>query len=47
MKVRIGQHLTCLRCGKAWQARKADVRICPTCKTAYFDVPLKKREAVA
>jgi Zn finger protein HypA/HybF involved in hydrogenase expression len=47
MKVRIGQQIACLRCGKAWHARKTEVRMCPRCKTPYFNVLPKKREAVA
>lgn len=44
MKVRIGQRLACKRCGKEWHARQTEIRICPTCKTRYFNVP---RKAVA
>lgn len=29
----------CLRCGHEWIPRKSDVRLCPSCKSAYFDKP--------
>lgn len=31
--------LTCLRCGHRWIPRQNDVRICPKCKTPYWDKP--------
>lgn len=34
--------ITCLRCGWKWTPRKADVRKCPNCKSALFDVPKAK-----
>jgi Zn finger protein HypA/HybF involved in hydrogenase expression len=37
MKVHLGKKLECLRCGKTWFPRKEDVRICPECKSAYWD----------
>lgn len=42
MEVKIGTKLECKRCGKVWNARKEDVRICPNCKSAYFDIPKPK-----
>jgi Zn finger protein HypA/HybF involved in hydrogenase expression len=36
-KVDIPQKLTCLKCGHTWIPRKTDVRLCPRCKTAYWD----------
>jgi predicted Zn-ribbon and HTH transcriptional regulator len=37
--------LTCERCGHYWYPRIPVVRICPRCKSAYWDVPRKlKRE---
>jgi uncharacterized protein YbbK (DUF523 family) len=41
MKVKIGQRLACLRCGKRWHARKTLIKMCPECKTLYFDTPRK------
>jgi len=38
MKVEV-QTLTCLRCGHKWTPRQAEVRICPNCKSAYWDTP--------
>ena len=35
--------LTCLRCKHIWIPRKTDVRLCPKCKTAYFNVPKKDK----
>lgn len=32
--------LECLRCNHKWTPRKIDVRICPKCKSAFWD---KKR----
>jgi len=32
--------LSCKKCGHAWIPRKVDVRLCPKCKTAYFDANL-------
>jgi len=31
--------LKCERCGKEWVPRIEDVRQCPRCKSAYWDVP--------
>ena len=38
VKVKITK-LKCLRCGKVWRPTKEDVRQCPYCKTAYWDLP--------
>lgn len=32
----------CYRCGYVWRLRKSPVRICPKCKSRYWDVPLAK-----
>jgi len=40
MKVEI-KKLTCLRCNHSWIPRVVDVRICPKCKSPYWD---QKRE---
>ena len=29
--------LKCKRCGHEWWPRKSEVRICPKCKSAYWD----------
>lgn len=34
--------LVCRRCEHKWTPRKQDVRICPKCKSAYWD---SKKEA--
>lgn len=31
--------LKCLRCGHTWVPRRADVLICPRCKSASWDKP--------
>jgi Zn finger protein HypA/HybF involved in hydrogenase expression len=36
--------LKCKRCGHEWIPRKADVRLCPHCKTAYWDVEREVKE---
>lgn len=33
-----GERLTCLRCGKEWYPRSAEVYICPKCKSAKWNV---------
>lgn len=35
--------LNCKRCGHSWFPRKSEVRICPKCKSAYFDRPRKNK----
>jgi len=32
-------YIECLRCGHKWLPRKREVRICPRCKSAYWDTP--------
>lgn len=34
-----GGLLGCYRCGYVWRLRKSPVRICPRCKSRYWDVP--------
>jgi len=36
MKIKI-EKLMCKRCGYEWYPRKPEVRICPKCKSAYWD----------
>ncbi len=38
MKIKINL-LKCVRCNHTWAPRKVEVRLCPKCKTAYFDKP--------
>ena len=35
------QKLKCLRCGHEWVPRTDDVRQCPRCKSAFWNVPKK------
>lgn len=42
MKAQLGKLLKCRRCGYEWYPRKEEVRICPNCKSAYFDTPKPK-----
>ncbi len=37
MQVKL-KKIKCVRCGWEWKPRKEDVRQCPKCKTAYFDI---------
>jgi len=37
MKLKL-EKLRCKKCGHTWIPRKEDVRYCPKCKTAYWDV---------
>lgn len=35
---------TCQRCGHEWQPRDVDkVKVCPKCKTAYWDIPKRQK----
>jgi len=36
--------LHCERCGHEWHPRKVERRICPKCKSPYFDVPRPLRD---
>ena len=36
MKIEI-KKMKCLRCNYEWHPRKEEVRICPKCKSPYFD----------
>ena len=33
------ERLECIKCGHTWIPRKTEVRLCPNCKTAYWDRP--------
>jgi len=35
-------YLTCKRCGHRWIPRKEEVRICPKCKSPYWDLEKEK-----
>lgn len=35
--------LFCKRCKHQWIPRKQEIRICPKCKTAYWDVAAKRK----
>ena len=45
-KIRLPKKLRCLRCkeGHEWTPRKDEVRICPKCKSPYWDVPRPLRD---
>jgi Zn finger protein HypA/HybF involved in hydrogenase expression len=36
------KRLKCLRCGHEWVPRTNDVRQCPRCKSAFWNVPKNK-----
>ncbi len=43
MKINIKKfQLTCKRCKHRWVPRKEDIRICPKCKSPYWDRSRKK-----
>ncbi len=35
--------IECKRCGHKWIPRKVEIRVCPKCKSAYFDKPKDKK----
>ena len=37
--------LKCLRCGHKWWPRKEEVRLCPHCKSAYWNRPRKSKQS--
>jgi len=36
--------LKCERCGYEWIPRKTEIRICPKCKSPYWDRPRKQQK---
>jgi Zn finger protein HypA/HybF involved in hydrogenase expression len=43
MQIKIKKQLKCKRCGYEWNPRKEEVRICPNCKSAYWDKDKRKK----
>jgi len=39
-------HLECKRCGHTWVPRKAEVLLCPKCKSPYWNRPRKFGEVL-
>ena len=37
MKITLKKQLKCKRCNHKWNPRKTEVRICPKCKSAWWD----------
>ncbi len=37
MKVELSQAIACKRCGHRWIPRITEVRVCPRCKSVWFD----------
>ena len=35
--------LKCKRCNHEWTPRKEDVRICPNCRSPYWDIEREKK----
>lgn len=33
------QTVQCLRCGHTWIPRKRDIKVCPKCKSPYWNEP--------
>ncbi len=42
MQVELPKQLTCTRCAHSWTPRKTEVRICPKCKSPFFDRPRRE-----
>ena len=38
------KQLKCLRCGHAWFPRQFEVRICPHCKSAYWNKERRQKK---
>jgi len=43
MKIKIKKQLSCKRCGHKWNPRKIEIRICPKCKSPYWDRDRKNK----
>jgi len=43
MEIDKSYKLECKRCEHTWYPRKEEVRICPKCKSAYWDLPRKDK----
>lgn len=41
-EVQLSPPVECVRCGHKWIPRIKDVRICPKCKSPYWDTALKQ-----
>lgn len=52
MKIKLTEKIKCLRCGNEWRPRKesesdedyAEVKICPECKSPFFNVSKEKEK---
>ena len=44
MQIKV-QILECKRCGHNWIPRKTEVRMCPKCKSAWWDKEKEKKNA--
>lgn len=38
MKIKL-QKVECKKCGYRWIPRKEEIRLCPKCKSPWFDMP--------
>jgi len=43
MKVKLTNKIICKRCGKIWLPRKSEIRMCPKCKSPWFDTSKIKK----
>ncbi len=41
MKLRYKKRVQCKKCNHQWIPRKLDVRVCPKCKSAWWDIEKK------
>lgn len=44
MIVELSKQIVCKRCGKEWNPRKVEIRMCPKCKSPWFDTEKKKKD---
>lgn len=42
-EIELPEGLECLRCGHKWRPRKSTIRICPKCKSPYWDRPKRDK----
>jgi len=43
-EIQLPERLECKRCGHQWIPRQKEIRICPKCKSPYWDRPKKEEE---
>lgn len=43
MIIKLNKKLKCERCGHTWTPRKEDVRVCPFCRSSWWDRPRRTK----